>query len=486
MGACSSSTSRPGFRRNLQRPGTGILCIDRALFVQERAGGVDQFYSFEENKKLGNGTFGQVIRGTRRATGEEYAIKQVLKTDVAEVCHLLQEVRIMKTLDHPHIIRAKETFEDMFYINIVMELCHGGELYNRLKAERHFRECDTAIIMQQLFRAIAYMHQKDIVHRDLKPENIMLLNKAPISENTIKLIDFGTARPCTQKQVLATIVGTSFYIAPEVLLRRYGRECDMWSLGAMMYTMLSGCPPFYGKGDAAVLRKVRAAKYDFDALIWMKVSPSAKQLIKMLLHPIARARFTAKQALHGSWIESKAPRNETQLCQDDFENLSQWRRLQPLKKVALQVIAGQLKEPELKDLQERFVGLDEDGDGLVSVDEISKGFKESGLLRSKSSVMRVFASVDTNCSGAIDYSEFIAAGLDDTCYQDKETKWNAFNVFDIDGDGYISKDELSKLLRPGRLRTQTVDAMVDSADSDGDGRINFQEFSMMLGSVGGA
>ena len=157
-------------------------------------------------------------------------------------------------MHHPNIIDFAEVFEDPRYLHIVSDLCTGGELFDRITAMGHYTEADAAKVLAMILRGIAYCHERNICHRDLKPENFLF--ETPDAHSTLKIIDFGLSFVFETGEMMSTRVGTPYYIAPEVLQRNYGVECDMWSIGVIMYILLCGYPPFYGDSDPDIFGMV--------------------------------------------------------------------------------------------------------------------------------------------------------------------------------------------------------------------------------------
>lgn len=208
-----------------------------------------------------------------------------------EKVRLKYEVNILKNLNHPNIVRLHEVFEDTKYIWLVTELCDGRELFDEIQSRKKFTELEAAIVTKQILSAIAYCHEKQVAHRDLKPENILIDSK---QKGAIKVIDFGTSHVFdSDKHEMHQMYGTAYYIAPEVLSGNYTEKCDMWSIGVMLYIMLSGKPPFSGKEDRQILQRVAEGHYSLTGDIWAKRSEDSKDLIRRLMEKDPKKRLSA-------------------------------------------------------------------------------------------------------------------------------------------------------------------------------------------------
>ena len=262
------------------------------------------------SKEIGHGQYGVVRECIDRNTGERLAIKSICKSRVGRVEVLRREVLLLREVSHPNIISLVDVYEDEKYIHLITELCKGGELFDRIIAkmksnEGHFFERDAAVMIHSIIDAIRYCHdERQIVHRDLKPENLLFKTKADDSE--IKIVDFGLSRhdnvgSCVDG-VMKTKVGTPYYVAPEVLNRKYTKACDMWSIGVIVYILLCGYPPFYGENDKQIHNSIRIGQFDFPSPEWDDVSSSAKGLISKLLIKEPNMRLTAAEALQHPWL----------------------------------------------------------------------------------------------------------------------------------------------------------------------------------------
>mmetsp|Transcript_68247 Transcript_68247/g.172663 ORF Transcript_68247/g.172663 Transcript_68247/m.172663 type:complete len:536 (-) Transcript_68247:224-1831(-) len=445
--ASSAAGRTPVERRDVKKD-----TISGSQFIMSNPSKIGDVYNMEE-KKIGEGTYGSVVRGKHRVTNNVRAIKVISKGQLNNQKNMekfKREIEIMKVMDHPNIIKLFETFEDQRNVYLAMELCSGGELFDRIIEAGHLTEREAAIVVQQILRAIFYMHDKCVSHRDLKPENFLFSTKDAIERSILKIIDFGLS--CTYKpgQVLSTRAGTPYYVAPQVLAGRYDHMCDLWSVGVIMYILLCGYPPFYGRNDQEVLTKVKKGNYSFDDKDWARVSSDAKGLIRKLICFNPRDRFTAEQALNHAWIKQTAPRASAASLRANpalVENLRGFRSQNMLKKAALQIIAGQLDETQIRGLRETFTALDANGDGLLTLSELKSGLDRAGFKKTNSDLEGILEGVDADGSGVIDYSEFLAAALDKKQYLSEQACWTAFKVFDLDGDGRLNLAEFQAMVR---------------------------------------
>jgi calcium-dependent protein kinase len=474
-GASSAAGGASGASTKDKKPSGGKIKVDNP-------GKVTDFYDLEK-KKLGEGSYGAVTIGKNKSTGVVRAVKAISTKETKNLARFQQEIDIMKTMDHPNICKLFESFQDNRNVYLVLELCTGGELFDRIIECGHFTEVQAAIVMQHMFRAIYYMHEMHVCHRDLKPENFLFTTKDPIETTTLKVIDFGLARHFTQGQLLTTKAGTPYYVAPQVLQGKYDQSADLWSLGVIMYVVLCGYPPFYGDNDGEVLTKVKLGNFSFNAQDWKNVSDDAKQLIRMLLKMNPRDRYTAEQALNHVWVKNKAPKaNDVPLQANMVDKLRGFRSQNKIKKAALHVIANQMAEAQIKELRDIFMTLDQNGDGLLTVAEMREGLTKA-MKEIPPDLQDIMEGVDADGSGVIDYTEFLAATLDKKAYVQEDAVWQAFRVFDKNGDGKISKEELACVLKDTNVQCQFAKDMAEmmmEIDKNGDGEIDFDEFMAMM------
>ena len=403
----------------------------------------------------------------------------------------------MSKCDHPNVIKLYEIYEDPRYIELLMEQCTGGSLFDKLikkmeDEDETFSEKEASIIFRQIITAINYCHNQGIAHRDLKMENVLFLNDQ--KNSPIKIIDFGLSQ-CVEKKKLVQVltgknygdvvmnapVGTPHYISPEVLNGKYNQKCDIWSAGVILFVLLGGCFPFDGDSDNEVYKAIMKKKFVFEDEEWKNISNEAKDLISHMLID-ENKRYSAEEVLKHPWFAKMAPnpqrlRGSKKISIKQLEN---YKNSSNFKKFVLTYMATRLKEKEIQELRKMFLRLDKNKDGTLSVDEIRKCFiqlnEEQKLNISTQEIQDIFNSIDLNNSKKIEYTEFITSMLEESAYCKEEKLMNIFRLLDKDGSGKISKNEIKKALNNEDIRDQDLNIFIHKFDLDGDGEIDYTEF----------
>ena len=412
---------------------------------------IRKIYKFKE--VLGGGHFGTVRVAYKRKEEPRryYAIKSISKKNLSpsDLEDLIKEVDIISGLDHPVIIDFYETYQDEFFFHIVMELCKGKEVFQKIASEGKIEEKKVAIVINKVLNAIAYCHSRGITHRDIKPENILFETDELNSE--IKLIDFGLSRKYSADQKMHTILGTPYYIAPEVLKGNYDEKCDIWSIGALTYIMLCGEPPFKGKSNNEIFMKIIKEPIKFNPYKWNNLSENSKNFIKNLLNKDPNKRPTAMEALGHSWfnsIEISSPKNITQ---DILNNIKNFRIKQQFKKIVLRYLLSTLNESELKKYKRAFYAIDFKHNGTISKEELIKAFEIGKIEITNENIDFVFKLCDENRKGSLDYTDFLMCAYDKNYLLTEKKLELAFQYFDVDNSGIIEiHDVKDAMLRFGK------------------------------------
>lgn len=275
-----------------------------------------------DKKKLAVTGFSTVCKARNKKTGEDYAVKTVLKMK-RKIGRCSNEISILRMMDHPNIVKLHETFEDDRAVRLVMELCFGGELSDRIIQEQDFSEAKAATVLKQIFSAVDCLHSQQVCHRDIKPENLLFKDRKPIGQSVLKLLDFDQSKEFKDNKFMRTRVGNYLYSSPQVLSGKYDHSCDLWSCGVIMHVLLVGYPPFYGESEADVIQRIKKGIGSLDAKDWSQVSDKAQELVKMLMKFNPRERCTAKQALDHEWLNIKSSEVEVKVAPrtDVIDNL---------------------------------------------------------------------------------------------------------------------------------------------------------------------
>ncbi|XP_022980271.1 calcium-dependent protein kinase 1-like [Cucurbita maxima] len=442
---------------------------------------VRSFYSF--GRELGRGQFGVTYLVTHKETKQEFACKSIATRKLIsqdDVEDIRREVQIMHHLTgHPHIVELKEVYEDRHYVNLIMELCAGGELFDRIIAKGHYSESTAASLCRQIVTVVHNCHSMGVMHRDLKPENFLFLST---DENSpLKATDFGLSVFFKPGDVFKDLVGSAYYVAPEVLRRSYGHEADSWSAGVILYILLSGVPPFWAENDQGIFDAILRGHIDFSSDPWPSISSGAKDLIRKLLQSDPKERLSPFEALNHPWMKEDGEAPDKPLDIAVLTRMKQFRAMNKLKKVALKVIAENLSEEEIVGLKEMFKSMDTDNSGTITFEELKAGLPKLGTKLSETEVRQLMEAADVDGNGTIDYIEFITATMHMNRVDREDHLFKAFEYFDEDKSGYITMEELESALKKYNMGDEkTIKEIIAEVDTDNDGRINYDEFVEMM------
>ena len=434
-------------------------------------------------KDLGHGSYGQVKKVKHKQLGEIRAMKITnKKSDSSKY-----EIEILRKISHPNITNIFEIFADSKKYYVIMEFLEGGELFEAITSIGSFTEASACKVMKQILSAVFYLHSNRIVHRDLKPENIMLTQKPKNGNYQIKLIDFGTAKIFKPGKKMNKFIGTSYYIAPEVLKERYDEKCDVWSCGVILFILLCGYPPFNGNTNVDIFHAIQNQNPIFGGEEWEDITPEAKDLIKLMLKKNPSERLTAEMCLKHKWfkmlddMEKNKHKNKNfkQIQINAIAHMSQFVNENRFKQAVLQFISTQFNiQKEEGDLRELFKSMDVSGTGQLTKNEFSQKLVELyGENDGKEIASNIFNSLDLDGSGKISYDEFLSAMISSKKVVTEERLEKAFKMFDKDNSGKLSVKEIRNVFGGTEAQWKQV---IDEIDLNNDGEVDFGEFKIMM------
>jgi len=433
-------------------------------------------------RKLGQGQFGVTYLCVEKSTGKEFACKSIAKRkliSMEDVEDVRRELHIMHHLSgHPNIVNIKGAYEDVTSVHLVMELCAGGELFDRIIQRGHYSEAKAAELTRTIVGVVEACHSLGVMHRDLKPENFLFSNHS--EDAALKTTDFGLSVFFKPGEIFTDVVGSPYYVAPEVLRKHYGPEADVWSAGVILYILLSGVPPFWAETEQGIFEQVLKSELDFVSDPWPKISESAKDLLRKMLNPNVAKRLKSHQVLCHPWIREDGVAPDRPIDPAVQTRLKQFSAMNKLKKIAIRVIAESLSEEEIAGLKEMFLMMDSDGSGAISFEELKEGLKKVGSNLMEADIRQLMDAADVDHNGTIDYGEFLAATLNLNKIEREENLYAAFSYLDKDKSGYLTTDELQQACNDFHMGDMCVEDLIREVDQDNDGRIDYNEFVTMM------
>ncbi|KAH9675341.1 CDPK-related kinase 7 [Citrus sinensis] len=446
---------------------------------------------YELGEEVGRGHFGYTCSAKAKKgslKGQDVAVKVIPKskmTTAIAIEDVRREVKILRALTgHKNLVQFYDAYEDDDNIYIVMELCKGGELLDRILSRGgKYSEEDAKIVMVQILSVVAFCHFQGVVHRDLKPENFLFTSKE--ENSSLKAIDFGLSDYVKPDERLNDIVGSAYYVAPEVLHRSYGTEADMWSIGVIAYILLCGSRPFWARTESGIFRAVLKADPSFDEAPWPSLSPEAIDFVKRLLNKDYRKRLTAAQALSHPWLANS---HDVKIPSDMivYKLIKAYISSSSLRKAALGALAKTLTVPQLAYLREQFTLLAPNKNGFISMQNYKMAVSKNSTDAMKDSrVLDYVNMIGSLQYRKLDFEEFCAAAISVHQLEGMET-WeqharHAYDLFDKDGNRPIMIEELASEL--GLSPSVPVHVVLQDWIRHSDGKLSFLGFVRLLHGV---
>ena len=442
--------------------------------------------------RLGDGSYGTVYLAMNLFTRTNVAMKKINKVKENEIdeMEIKNEIDILKKLDHPNIVKILEFYSTEKAYYIITDYCSCGELYNQIKHQ--YTENQLAVLFYQLFSGLCYLHANNIVHRDLKLENILISEIERDKETNknlfwIKIIDFGTAKIFEKNKSEKAVVGSSYYIAPEVLQKHYNEKCDTWSAGVILYMLIVGRAPFDGKDDDEIIENISKGEFNSKHRKLVSASNEVQDLVQKLLEVDPVRRLSAAQALKHPWFtkfKAKSLYNniEKEKIEMYLNRLMTYTINSKFQQMVLAFIVHNIAYSEdTKNILKIFRMFNEKDDGKLTKGELTKGLCQYvDENKVKNEIDGIFLMLDGANHGYIEYEEFLRACLDKNTILDDEHILYAFNFFDKDNKGRISVDKIKKNFVGSNVKQEVFNNIFKEVDINEDGEIDFVEFKQMM------
>ena len=466
------------------------LKVSINTIIEENSGLPTQKYKIIS--KLGDGSYGIVYLAVNIITKQNVAMKKInkVKENAIDDMEIKNEIEILKKLDHPNIVKIIEFFSTPKAYYIITDFCACGELYNQIKHQ--YTEGQLAVLFYQVLSGLYYLHTKNIVHRDLKLENI-LISEIEKDNNTnekyfwVKIIDFGTAKIFEKNKNEKAVVGSSYYIAPEVLHKNYNEKCDTWSVGVILYMLIVGRAPFDGKSDDEIIENIEKGEFNSKHIKMLNSSDEVQDLVKKLLEVNVKKRLSPSEALKHPWF--KKFNGKSLYSNIDKKTiiiyLNRLRKFEINSKFQQMVLAFIVhnipNNNESKDILKIFRMFNVNDDGKLTKKELFDGlikyFNEEEI---KKEIEDIFLLLDGANRGFIEYEEFLRATLDQKILLSNENLTYAFNFFDGDGCGKISVEKIKKFFINDKVSEDVFRSIFHEIDTNEDGEIDYEEFKDMM------
>ena len=468
------------------------LCVLSQTLIKEEKG--DPSKKYKIIKRLGDGSYGTVYSVVNNQTGMSAAMKKIEKVKENEIddLEIKNEIDILKNLDHPNIVKIYEFYDTLTDFYIVTEYCKRGELYGYIK--NYYSENQLAVLFYQVFSGLSYLHERHILHRDLKLENIMISDieediKTKENYFWIKIIDFGTAKIFKKNKNEKAVVGSSYYIAPEVLKQKYNEKCDSWSVGVILYMLIVGRAPFDGKNDDEIIESIKIGDYNKNHPKLLSRSKEVQNLVSCLLERKINKRLSALDALNHPFFTKFNGRalfsnfNESEI-QSYIDNLLNYKFQSKFQQLVLAFVVHNIPQSnETRIILKLFRYFNTKGNCKLTKEELIIGlykFRDKNIVNE--SIDDIFLMLDGDNNGYIEYEEFLRACIDKNTVLNNENLQYAFKFLDIDNSGILTVDKIMKVfVKKGNQTLKDIfKHSIEEVDKDNDGIINFNDFRELM------
>ena len=446
-------------------------------------------------KDIGSGTYSKVQLVQHKINLSIRAMKVIKKkkkkgTNQTNEHDVYKEVNLLIKMDHPNIVKIFEFYNGEKEYYLIMEYCEGGELFDKI-VKSNLTEIQCAYIMYQILSAVNYCHKMKIIHRDLKPENI-LIKKDEDGFYRVKVCDFGTSKAFKIGDTEKQLVGSAYYIAPEVIQKKYNLKCDLWSCGVIMFVLLTKKPPFGGRNDAIIMQNIQIGKYKEHLLD--EYSPYAKELVALLLEKNIKKRINAEQALNHPWFDVFKCKDILTDIQDKdtikrfIENLKNYKRGSIIQETALAFLVHNYPDlDEVVNACKLFGQIDKNGKGKITLNDFIEGLNKILKKNMEEDAKKIFENLDEYSSGYLEYEMFIRAAINKKIFLTEDTLKFTFKFFDKENTKKITSESILKIFEESIKKDENVkielENMIKEASPNENLEMDFENFSEFMKSI---
>ena len=446
-------------------------------------------------KDIGSGTYSKVQLVQHKINLSIRAMKVIKKkkkkgTNQTNEHDVYKEVNLLIKMDHPNIVKIFEFYNGEKEYYLIMEYCEGGELFDKI-VKSNLTEIQCAYIMYQILSAVNYCHKMKIIHRDLKPENI-LIKKDEDGFYRVKVCDFGTSKAFKIGDTEKQLVGSAYYIAPEVIQKKYNLKCDLWSCGVIMFVLLTKKPPFGGRNDAIIMQNIQIGKYKEQLLD--EYSPYAKELVALLLEKNIKKRINAEQALNHPWFDVFKCKDILTDIQDKdtikrfIENLKNYKRGSIIQETALAFLVHNYPDlDEVVNACKLFGQIDKNGKGKITLNDFIEGLNKILKKNMEEDAKKIFENLDEYSSGYLEYEQFIRAAINKKIFLTEDTLKFTFNFFDKENTKKITSESILKIFEESIKQDENVkielENMIKEASPNENLEMDFDNFTEFMKSI---
>ena len=446
-------------------------------------------------KDIGSGTYSKVQLVQHKINLSIRAMKVIKKkkkkgTNQTNEHDVYKEVNLLIKMDHPNIVKIFEFYNGEKEYYLIMEYCEGGELFDKI-VKSNLTEIQCAYIMYQIISAVNYCHKMKIIHRDLKPENI-LIKKDEDGFYRVKVCDFGTSKAFKIGDTEKQLVGSAYYIAPEVIQKKYNLKCDLWSCGVIMFVLLTKKPPFGGRNDAIIMQNIQIGKYKEHLLD--EYSPYAKELVALLLEKNIKKRINAEQALNHPWFDVFKCKDILTDIQDKdtikrfIENLKNYKRGSIIQETALAFLVHNYPDlDEVVNACKLFGQIDKNGKGKITLNDFIEGLNKILKKNMEEDAKKIFENLDEYSSGYLEYEMFIRAAINKKIFLTEDTLKFTFKFFDKENTKKITSESILKIFEESIKKDENVkielENMIKEASPNENLEMDFDNFCEFMKSI---